>query len=87
VQDTEHVLMFIQNETWLVRRQLQLNGNTSPAFITVSVLFCPVPSVAQSDLHFHNSFAAVGTDYELLGYNRGKRNSITWMQQAVCKSS
>jgi hypothetical protein len=79
--------MFMQNETWLVRRQLQLNGNTSPAVITVSVLFCPVASVAQSDLHFYSSFAPQGTDNELLGYNRGKRNSITWMQQAVFKSS
>jgi hypothetical protein len=87
VHDSEHVLLFIQNETWLVRRQLQLNGNTSPAVITVSILFCPVPSVAQSDLHFYNSFAPLGTDDEVLGYNRGKRNSITWMQQAVCKLS
>jgi hypothetical protein len=87
VHDYERISMFIQDETWLVRRQLQLNGNTSPAVITVSVLFCPVPSVAQSDLRFYNSFAPLGTNDELLSYNRGKRNSITWMQQAVCKSS
>jgi hypothetical protein len=71
-----------------VRQQLQLSGNTSPAFITVSVVFRPVPSVAQSELCFHDSFAPLSTDNDdLLSYNHGKRNSITWMQQAVGESS
>ncbi|XP_021917858.1 uncharacterized protein PYUK71.03c-like isoform X2 [Zootermopsis nevadensis] len=72
-----------QNETWQVHHQLQLSGNTSPAFITVSVVFHPVPSVAQSELCFHDSVAPLGADDDdLLSYNHGKRNSITWMQQA-----
>jgi hypothetical protein len=88
VLQSEFISIVIQNETWLVHRQLQLSGNTSPASITVSVVFRPVPSVAQSELRFHDSFAPLGTDDdELLGYNHGKRNSVTWMQQAVCEPS
>ncbi|XP_069673106.1 uncharacterized protein [Periplaneta americana] len=77
------ILNMNQNDTWMVRRQLQLNGNTSPAVITVSIVFRPVPSVAQSELCFRDSFAPLGTDDdELVTYNRCKRNSNTWMHQA-----
>jgi len=77
----------MQNETWLVHQRLQLSGNASTATITVSFVFCPVPSVAQSELCFHNSFAPQDADdVGHNGCNKVKRNSITWMQQAVCES-
>lgn len=83
----EFISLFIQNETWLVHQRLQLSGNASSATITVSILFCPVPSVAQSELCFRNSFASqVGGDVGHSSCNKVKRNSITWMQQAVCES-
>jgi hypothetical protein len=83
----EFILLFIQNETWLVHQRLQLSGNASAATITVSVVFCPVPSVAQSEFCFRNSFAPQDTDdVGHFSCNKVKRNSITWMQQAVCES-
>lgn len=83
----EFISLFIQNETWLVHQRLQLSGNASTATITVSILFCPVPSVAQSELCFRNSFARqVGDDDGHSSCNKVKRNSITWMQPVVCES-
>jgi hypothetical protein len=84
----EFISTFIQIETWLVHQQLQLSGNARTATITVSVVFCPVPSVAQSELCFRNSIASLGADDDgHLSSNKVKRNSITWMQQLVCESS
>jgi hypothetical protein len=84
----EFISLFIQNETWLVHQRLQLSGNASTGTLTVSVVFFPVPSVAQSELCFHNRFAPLGADEDgHLSCNKVKRNSITWMQQAVCGSS
>ncbi|XP_059473484.1 uncharacterized protein LOC132195473 isoform X2 [Neocloeon triangulifer] len=84
-----------QEEPFVLRRVLQLNVNSPPrtaspvGTITVSVIFQPVSSVAQSiGSHTGGSTAAANSpggsddDDSSVSSSRSKRSSNNWMQQA-----
>ena len=74
----------LQNETCIIHRKLQLNGNIAPAAIKVSIAFQPVTSVAQSELCSRENFIPLSTEEDdLPSYSHTKGNSSTWMHQAV----
>ncbi|XP_015190898.1 PREDICTED: extended synaptotagmin-2-B isoform X4 [Polistes dominula] len=67
-----------QDSTWVLRKELTLNGTNSVSTMTVSVLFYPVKSVQQVVTSRRSSMVPVGSDDE----PKSKRNSLPWMQQA-----
>lgn len=87
----------MQNERRVVRRQLALTGNSAVANITVSVAFLPVASVSVSGSMSRKETGSVREKDrerpaspdsqrnidEFSTFNKGKRNSNTWMHQAV----
>lgn len=69
-----------QDTRWIVRRDLVLSGANGGSTMTVSVLFYPVRSVQQVISSRRSSIAPMINEDE----PKGKRNSLPWMQQAVC---
>ncbi|KAK2576841.1 hypothetical protein KPH14_005474 [Odynerus spinipes] len=67
-----------QDSTWVLRKELTLNGTNSVSTMTVSVLFYPVKSVQQVVTSRRSSMVPVASDDE----PKSKRNSLPWMQQA-----
>nr|XP_050852356.1 uncharacterized protein LOC127064819 isoform X3 [Vespula vulgaris] len=67
-----------QESTWVLRKELTLNGTNSISTMTVSILFYPVKSVQQVVTSRRSSMVPVASDDE----PKSKRNSLPWMQQA-----
>ncbi|XP_047349802.1 uncharacterized protein LOC124949179 isoform X2 [Vespa velutina] len=72
------MMSLTQESTWVLRKELTLNGTNSVSTMTVSVLFYPVKSVQQVVTSRRSSMVPVASDDE----PKSKRNSLPWMQQA-----
>ncbi|XP_046821749.1 tricalbin-1-like isoform X2 [Vespa crabro] len=72
------MMSLTQESTWVLRKELTLNGTNSVSTMTVSVLFYPVKSVQQVVTSRRSSMVPVASDDE----PKLKRNSLPWMQQA-----
>lgn len=71
--------VLLKDTTWIVRKELTLNGSNIASSMTVSVLFYPVKSIQQVVSSRRSSIAPTTLDDE----PKIKRNSLPWMQQAV----
>ncbi|XP_049764744.1 uncharacterized protein LOC126094274 [Schistocerca cancellata] len=72
-------LSLSQGDTWVVQKALPLSGNLAGGQVLVSVVFWPVPSVAQQD---PLSTEIQADEDDAISDGHGKRNSNSWMQQA-----
>ncbi|XP_071570518.1 uncharacterized protein [Temnothorax nylanderi] len=72
------MLSLSQDTTWIVRKELTLNGSNIASSMTVSVLFYPIKSVQQVVNSRRSSLVPTTLDDE----PKIKRNSLPWMQQA-----
>ncbi|XP_025157748.1 tricalbin-3-like isoform X3 [Harpegnathos saltator] len=72
------MLSLSQDTTWIVRKELTLNGTNIVSTMTVSVLFYPVKSIQQVLTSRRSSMAPTMIEDE----PKIKRNSLPWMQQA-----
>ncbi|XP_076387531.1 uncharacterized protein LOC100880539 isoform X3 [Megachile rotundata] len=72
------ILSLNQESTWLIRKDLILNGSYNMSTMRVSVLFYPVNSVQQVITSRRSSMSFPISDDE----PKSKRNSLPWMQQA-----
>lgn len=87
----------MQGERRVVRRQLALTGSSAVASIVVSLVFQPVASVSISNPASRAESGSIREKDrerpaspdsqrnidEFSTFNKGKRNSNTWMHQAV----
>lgn len=78
------VLNFSKGETWLVNRQLPLSGSAhSTSTIMVSVCFQPVCTMSGKNFEIPPSPGSDIDSKSDSSSTRVKRNSSSWMQQAV----
>ena len=68
-----------QENTWITRKELVLNGSNVTSTMIVSVLFYPVKSIQEVVTSRRSSLTFPISDDE----PKSKRNSLPWMQQAV----
>ncbi|XP_043786449.1 tricalbin-1-like isoform X2 [Apis laboriosa] len=72
------ILSLSQENTWIIRKELVLNGSNVTSTMIISVLFYPVKSIQQVVTSRRSSLTFPISDDE----PKSKRNSLPWMQQA-----